>query len=97
MAADPIRYFVSEYGVVGRPGDTPAAMETAMMKEVYARGPVASCMACPEEFEQYTDGIFATTDNRALSYFSSPSLLLFFKTLTPILSFLFSLLLLDNG
>ena len=68
VAADPIRYFVSEYGVVGRPGDTPAAMETAMMKEVYARGPIASCMACPEEFEQYTDGIFATTDNRALSH-----------------------------
>lgn len=59
---EPIRYFVGEYGVVK--GDSMAAKEAAMMAEIYARGPVASCMACPEEFEQYTGGIFATTDNR---------------------------------
>lgn len=67
VTADPIRYFVSEYGVVGRRGDNRAAMEAAMMKEIYVRGPVASCMACPEEFEQYTGGVFATTNNRAES------------------------------
>ena len=39
-----------------------------MMKEIYARGPVAACMACPyDEFEKgYTGGIFATTNNRTV-------------------------------
>eukprot|EP01052_Picozoa_sp_SAG31_P018490 SAG31_NODE_1312_length_8861_cov_10.803127_2_plen_164_part_00 len=50
----PVRYFVGEYGIVT--GHGVAAKEAAMMAEIYARGPVASCMACPAEFERYTAG-----------------------------------------
>jgi hypothetical protein len=88
IVAEPVRYFVGEFGVVGDGGGGPSSSssekeketagggsvavaassslkEVAMMKEIWARGPVASCMACPAEFEAYKGGIFATTDNRA--------------------------------
>ena len=46
-----------------------------MMKEIYARGPVAACMACPfDEFEKgYTGGIFATTNNRTVRRSHEPT------------------------
>ena len=45
------------------------------MKEIYARGPVAACMACPfDEFEKgYTGGIFATTNNRTVRRSHEPT------------------------
>jgi cathepsin X len=61
VAAPPLRYSVGEYGVISAPDK-----EAAMLKEIYARGPVAACMACPAEFEAYTGGIFATTNNRTV-------------------------------
>ena len=100
IVAEPVRYFVGEFGVVGGGGggssssssekeketvgggsvavaassSSSSLKEVAMMKEIWARGPVASCMACPAEFEAYKGGIFATTDNRAyLSYLCSSS------------------------
>ena len=67
QSAKPHRYFAAEFGVVGSGADTAAVMENKMMKEIYARGPVASCMACPGEFENdYKGGVFATTDNRTV-------------------------------
>ena len=65
--ADPIRYNVVEYGLVGEWGrqTPPAEREAAMLKEIYARGPVASCMACPTEFEEgYTSGVYVTNNTR---------------------------------
>ena len=38
----PLRYFVGEYGVVGTSEASAAEKEAAMMKEIYARGPVAA-------------------------------------------------------
>jgi cathepsin X len=66
LSVDPIRYFVGEFGVVGAKMASVEEKESAMMKEIFARGPIASCMACPEEFEEYTGGIFATTNNRTV-------------------------------
>lgn len=65
--ADPIRYHVREFGYVGGAETAAAAREEMMRKEVYARGPVAACMACPSEFEdEYTGGIFAAKSARAV-------------------------------
>ena len=38
----PLRYFVGEYGVVGTSEASATEKEAAMMKEIYARGPVAA-------------------------------------------------------
>ena len=36
-----------------------------MQKEIFARGPISCCMACPAEFERnYSSGVYATTNNR---------------------------------
>ena len=39
-----------------------------MLKEVFARGPISCCMACPyDEFEKgYTGGIFVAKTNRTI-------------------------------
>jgi C1A family cysteine protease len=70
----PTRHFVAEYGAVGTPTNTsnnapytptPPGNEAAMLKEIYARGPISCCMACPAEFEHgYRGGVFTTTSNR---------------------------------
>ena len=58
--ATPRRHFAAEYGAVGvvQPRSnndpvtpTPAGNEAAMQKEIFARGPISCCMACPAEFE----------------------------------------------
>lgn len=51
----PTRHRAAEFGYLRN--------ETAILKEVFARGPVSCCMACPEEFEEYTSGIFSTTSD----------------------------------
>ena len=65
--AKPIRYYVSEYGQVGTDGMEPQQKEEAMLKELYARGPIASCMACPDDFEDnYKGGILAVNTSRSV-------------------------------
>lgn len=66
-ATEPIRYHTSEFGFVGERDTTPAAREVLMRKEIYARGPVAACMACPNEFEDdYKGGVFVTSNPRSV-------------------------------
>merc|ERR1712194_728403 len=56
-AVAPQRYFVSEYGFLPD--------EVAMMKEIYARGPISCCMACPDDFEAtYKGGVYVTSNDR---------------------------------
>ena len=65
--AKPIRYYVSEYGQLGTDGMAPQQKEEAMLKELYARGPIASCMACPDDFEDnYKGGILAVNTSRSV-------------------------------
>jgi len=55
----PKRYIVSEYGRV--------STENAMMKELFARGPIACCTAWPDEIKyHYHSGIFAASSNRTV-------------------------------
>ena len=49
-------YYAREYGFIQN--------ESAMLKEIYARGPIACCMACPDEFEAYTHGVYVTHQPR---------------------------------
>lgn len=36
-----------------------------MQKEIFARGPIACCMACPAAFERgYVSGVYVTPNNR---------------------------------
>jgi C1A family cysteine protease len=58
QAATPTRYYAAEYGAVNG--------EVAMQKEVFARGPISCCMACPDEFEAYKGGIFVANTNRTI-------------------------------
>ena len=46
----PVRYKAAEFGFLRN--------ESAIQKEIFARGPVSCCMACPAEFEAYTNGDF---------------------------------------
>jgi cathepsin X len=65
--SDPVRFYVGDYGLVGTFGKEtpPVEREAAMLKEIYARGPIASCMACPSEFEnEYTSGVYVTNNTR---------------------------------
>ena len=63
----PIRYHTSEFGFVGTADTTPAEREPLMRKEIYARGPIAACMACPREFEDdYKGGVLATKNPRTV-------------------------------
>ena len=64
-AVKPKRHFVAEYGSVGQSGDS--GSEAAIMKEVFARGPVACCTAWPDDIKyHYTAGIFASASNRSV-------------------------------
>lgn len=70
----PQRHFVSEYGIVGKstPGSNPGPVspvppgnEAAMLKEIYARGPISCCMATKAPgFRNYTRGILHVSSNR---------------------------------
>ena len=83
VAVTPLRYFVAEYGAVGvvspasNPGPVtpvPPGNELAMQKEIYARGPISCCMACPDEFEEeYTGGVYVTANNRVSTHSPPPT------------------------
>lgn len=66
-AVEPIRYYVGEYGRVGTARMMAHEKEVAMLREIYARGPVSACMACPRDTGctlGYKGGIFATNNTR---------------------------------
>lgn len=54
----PIRYFLDGYGTVDSPG------EEAMMKEIYAGGPITCSLATPDKFDYgYHSGVYVDPDN----------------------------------